>query len=229
MNILTLCLGSYQVKDTTGFDADNFDRQLLYAVALSRLCEIAPSGTDIVVVENTTADIAALHQPLQAALKNSRITDVLFSQNNALGARNKGAGEYGMCQHALEKRKDLFEQADWVIYYTHRHTMPFPLVFNYIEKYQDFDAVVSRADYLQPSGGFLKAGQNIFDDVIFAMKKPVFLKYIESMNPELLVRKNIGSEQNLYNFLSEDRYHIRQVEHWGIFRYDYQQFQMQVI
>ena len=60
-------------------------------------------------------------------------------------------------------------------------------------------------------------------------KKEVFLKYIESMNPELLVKKKMGSEQNLFNFLTEGNYNFRQVEHWGVFRYDYYQYQMQVI
>jgi hypothetical protein len=230
MKILFLALGSYKVKDTTGHDADNFDRQLLYAISLTRLSGlVANHDAEILVVDNTVSSAQSLHPPLQKALSLPKIAATLFSQDNALGHKNKGAGEYGMCRFALEKRRDLFEQADWVVYYTIRHTMPFPLIFEHLKKYPDYDAIVSSAEYFFPDGTMSVPGSEIFDDLIFAMKKQVFIKYIDSMDPELLVKKRLGSEQNLYQFLAGGSFNYKQVERFGVFRYDYVSNQMQVV
>lgn len=170
MNSLFLCLGSYKITDTTGNDADCFDRQLLYSVALTRLCELSGANNQIIVLDNTVASQKELHPHLQQALVLPEISDVLLLNNNSIGSKNKGAGEYEMCKFAFLKRPDLFAKADWVIYYTHRHTMPFPLVFEYLEKFQDFDAIVSSAEYLYPDGTRSVPGDGLFDDLIFAMK-----------------------------------------------------------
>lgn len=228
MKILFLCLGSYKVKDITGADGNNFDRQLLYAISLTRLCQVAPAGTKILVAENTAVSIKDLHPHLQTALRLPQITDVLFSQDN-LGVKNKGAGEYGLCRFALENRRDLFEQAEWIVYYTHRHIMSFPLIFKYLEKYQNYEVIVSNAPFLYPDRKQNVPDAGVFHDLIFAMQKETFLKYLETMNPELMVRKHLGSEQNLYRFITDQKVKFRQVEHFGVFRYDYQANLMNVL
>ena len=169
-----------------------------------------------------------MHPHLQTALRLPQITDALFSQDN-LGVKNKGAGEYGLCRFAFENKRDLFEQAEWIVYYTHRHTMPFPKVFEYIEKYQNFDAIVSNAVYLYPDGSGSVPASGVYDDLIFAMKRPVFLRYIETMNPEVMVKNKIGSEQNLYQFLTSRNIKYKQVERFGVFRYNYFVNRMEVV
>jgi hypothetical protein len=228
MKTLFLALGSYKVPDTTGFDADNFDRQLLYTIALTNLCGMVNKDTEIVVVENTVGSISELHPPLQQALRLPQITDVLFSRDN-LGANNKGAGEYGLCKYASQKRADLFAQAEWVVYYTHRHTMPFGLMFDYLEKYGSFDALVARAPYFFLDGSMSPAEPGQFDDVIFAMKKDVFLKYVDNMDPAKLTKAKMSSEENLYRFLTQGKYNFKQVERFGVCRYNYFNYQTEII
>jgi hypothetical protein len=229
MKALFLCLGTYKTKDTTGSDSDNSERQLLYAIALSNLSKLVTKDMGILVVENSVASVSELHPPLQEALKLPQVTDVLFSQDNAWGSKNKGAGEYGLCKFAFEKKPELFEQADWIIYYTHRHTMPFPKVFEYLEKYQSYDAVVAAAEYLYPDGSASVPGTDLFDDLIFAMKRETFVKYLETMDPEVMVKKHIGSEQNLYQFLTSQNINYKQVERFGVFRYNYVANRMEVV
>ena len=229
MKTLFLCLGSYKVKDTTGNDPECFDRQLLYSIALRRLCQLVDSSTSILVMDNTVNSVSELHPHLQNALGKPQITEVLLQSNNVLGAKNKGAGEYEMCKFAFAKRQDLFVEADWVVYYTHRHTMPFPKIFEYLESYKSYDAIVSNAVYKFPDGKHSFPSQGVFDDLIFAMKRETFSKYIETMNPELMVKKRIGSEQNLYQFLTTQNINYKQVERFGVFRYNYVANRMEVV
>lgn len=220
MKTLFLCLGSYIVKDTTGSDADNFDRQFLYALALTRLSQIAPAGTSILVAENTASSIEQLHPHLQTALRLPQITEVLFSQNNQ-GQKNKGAGEYGMCLDAFEKKRELFEQADWIVYYTHRHVLSFPQIFSHLERYSAYDAIVSNAPFLYPDRPQNVPDEGVFHDVIFAMKRPVFERYLKTMDPEVLTKKRMSSEKNLYDFLVNEKINYKRVESFGLLRYDY--------
>ncbi len=229
MKILILGLGSYRVKDTTGVDPDNFDRQLLYAISIKRLCQIIPAGTDILIMDNTMSGVDELSGPLKNALSLPEITQVLLQPENQLGEKNKGAGEYGMCRRAYEKGKKLFDAADWVIYYTHRHPIAFPLVFEYIKKYSSYEAIVSNASYIFPDGSESKTFSGVFDDLIFAMKRDVFIKYLDSMNPELLVKNKLSSEQNLFSFLTTRGVNYKQVEHFGVFRYNYFTSRMEVV
>ena len=180
------------------------------------------------MVENTSKTISDLHAPLQEALKLPQVTDVLFTADN-LGAKNKGAGEYGMCQYASQKRADLFAAADWVVYYTHRHTLPFDLMFRYLDKYSQADALVARAPYFYLDGSMSPAETGQFDDVIFAMKKDVFLKYVDNMDPAKLTKANMSSEENLYRFLTQGQYNFKQVERFGVCRYNYFNYQTEVI
>lgn len=228
MKTLFLCLGSYKVPDITGYDADNFDRQLLYSIALTNLCALANKDTNIVVVENTAGSISELHAPLQQALRLPQITDVLFTRSNQ-GTKNKGAGEYGLCKYACQKRADLFATADWVVYYTHRHTMPFGLMFDYLQKYSSADALVARAPYFYLDGSMSPAEPGQFDDVIFAMKKDVFLKFVETMDPDSLTKQKMSSEENLFRFLTQGKYNYKQVERFGVCRYNYFNYQTEVI
>jgi hypothetical protein len=228
MNSLFLCLGSYKVKDITGNDPDCFDRQLLYSIALTKLCASIVPQTDILVMDNTVSSVSELHPHLQQALALPQITGVVFTRDN-LGTINKGAGEYGMCKFAFLKRPDLFAKAEWVIYYTHRHTLSFPKVFGYLDKYQNYDAIVSSARYLYPDGSCSRPSAVQFDDLIFAMKRNVFIKYLDAMEPETMVKKQIGSEQNLYQFLAGSNINYKQVERFGVFRYNYIANRMEVV
>lgn len=96
-----------------------------------------------------------------------------------------------------------------------------PLVFEYIERYgADYDAIVSSASYLYSDGTTSTPSDHVFDDTLFAMKREVFLKYIESMNPEKLTEEFVSSEENLRNFIESNNISYKQVHHFGLFRYN---------
>ena len=49
------------------------------------------------------------------------------------------------------------------------------------------------------------------------------------MDPEVMVKKRIGSEQNLYQFLTAQKINYKQVERFGVFRYNYVANRMEVV
>lgn len=96
-----------------------------------------------------------------------------------------------------------------------------PLIFEYIEKYgSENDAIVSSAGYLYADGTTSTPSDQVFDDVIFAMKRDTFLGYIQSMNPEKITQEYISSEENLRNYIESNVISHKQVQHWGLFRYN---------
>jgi hypothetical protein len=226
---LVVGLGSYKVKDTTGSDPTNIDRQTVYAIALNRLLKAMPKGTDVVIAENTIGSLADVTPVLQEELRRKEVIRHVFVQNNTLGAQNKGAGEYVMCRAVADQLGRDLEKYEWVIYFTSRYPMPFPLVFDYIAKHPQADAIMGNVSYLFSDGRTVPSAPGNFNDIIFAMRREHFLAYVESMNPELLAKQHMNSETNLFNFVHDRKLKFHEVHRWGTLRYDYKEFQMQVI
>jgi hypothetical protein len=226
---IVFCFASYKIEDKTGSDPTNIDRQTLYAIALDRLIEVAPRGTGIIVGDNTVSDERQLQPVLQEQLRRPEILRKVFIANNVLGAKNKGAGEHLTCLAMMRAAAEILPQYDWVIYFTSRYPMQFPLVFKYIDEYQDKDAIVANAVYLCPDGSSIPPAPGNYNDVIFAMRRETFKKYAKIMDPRDLFARGMNSETRLYKFVHENKLNYAEVEHWGVFRYDYGRFEMQFI
>ncbi len=229
MNLLILGLGSWKVKDSTGSDSTNIDRQTLYAIAWQRMFEVMPRGTKVIVAENTVSSLNEVHPVLARQINREEVSKLVLIKDNSLGSQNKGAGEYMMCKESTRQGAELFEQAEWTIYFTSRYPMSFPYIFDYILRHQEKDAIVANATYLYSSGKEIMGGPENFNDVIFAMKKEWFIRYVESMDPEKLTADKMNSEHHLFNFIHKNKLNYQEVSRWGLFRYDYKEFEMQII
>jgi hypothetical protein len=227
--ILFICLAAYNAPNVGGYDPKSLQRQEVYAVSLNRLLSLATASTELIVVENTVSAITELSESLQAQLKHPMIKDVLFVNNNELGVKNKGAGEYVMCQAVAAKHREYIGSFDWVVYFTSRHIISFPLVFEYAEKFRDKQAIVSGATYLYADNRTIQPAGNQFDDVIFAMKPEIFLAYVKSMDPERLTAERMNSEANLYNYLHDQSVDFQKIGHWGLLRYNYASHKSEII
>ncbi len=227
--ILFICLAAYKVPNIGGHDPEAMHRQEVYAIALDRLLKLATPSTSLIVVDNTVSDVSELSPSLAKQFANEKIKDVVLVNNNVLGAKNKGAGEYVMCQAVLGKHSEFVKQFDWVVYYTSRYPFSYPLVFEYLEKFKDKEAIVSNADYLYADGESIASAPGNFNDVVFAMKTGTFLKFVDSMDPEHLAKLKMNSETNLFNYLHENKIDFEEVYHWGILRYNYASHKAEVI
>jgi hypothetical protein len=226
---LFVCLASYKVHDRTGSDPTNIDRQTVYAIAMDQLIRTMPAGTGVILAENTVGGLPELVPALQEQLIRPEIQKKIFLNDNTLGAKNFGAGEYVMCKRVLDDCADLVNRYDWIVYFTSRYIMPYPLIFHYLEKYAHKQAVVANATYLCSDNGVVQSAPGNYNDMIFAMKREVFVRYVESMNPEKLAKEKMNSETHLYNFIHDNQVDYQEVYRWGTLRYDYHKFQMQII
>ena len=159
-----------------------------------------------------------------------RIKDVIYINDNSLGSKNKGAGEYMMCRAAIEKHKDTLKDYDWIVYYTLRQIIVQP---NTLEAIYEIEKSVDKKDNVIIGGldGFTRAGSKTiavkenYCDMIFAMKPETFVRYIDSMSPEELVAKKMSSENNLYDFVEKEVTDHKAPpcirKRLGVLRYDY--------
>lgn len=227
--ILFICLAAYKVPSLTDADLLGVDRQTLYAIALHRLFNVMTPQTELIVVDNTVSQIKDLEAPLREQLVHSRIKDVILIHNNEYGFSNKGAGEYRMCEAVIKKHEPYIREFDWVVYYTSRYPISFPLVFEYMEKYPHVDAIVANATYLFSDGSVVPSAPGNFNDIIFTMKPSYFLNYVQSMSPDELFKKQMNSESNLYNFIIENNLNFKEVQRWGVLRYNYSAHRTELI
>ena len=219
--ICFVCLASYFAPNIGGFDPESIHRQESYAVALSQLLDIAPAGVELLIVDNTVGSSEELSDSLRAQFSAEMIKDVMFINNNKLGSKNKGAGEYVMCREIIKKHEAYLRDFDWVVYYTSRHIVAFPVIFEHLKRYSDKQAIVSSAEYIFANGSRSVPDEKGYDDVIFAMKPALFMDYATSLEPEKLVTLHMSSESNLYNFVHDNKLDFQKVHRWGLVRYDY--------
>ncbi len=229
MKICLIGLASYCPDNIEDNDPGSLHRQELYAIALNQLLKISPNEIEIFLVDNTVKDQSYLSNSLQVQFSDKRIRDVMFTQNNQLGAKNKGAGENIMCRAVLNKYKNHISQFDWVVYYTSRHIMSFPLIFDYLKRHKKKEAIVSCADYINTDDTNTIGSSGSYDDVIFAMKPHCFYEYIYSVDPSDLTKHQTSSEACLYNFISVNGIDFQRVYRWGLLRYDWSQNKSQII
>jgi hypothetical protein len=236
--IAFVCLGSYHIASWT--KEQNFARQSAYSIALTQalfLAELEETKKkniecDFFIAENTVSSPVQIIEELREQFAHPRIHDVLYLNNNNVGSKSKGAGEYMMCDAVIKKHKATLETYDWIIYYTLRQTIVAPIL---LQKITDIEAgltpshntnvIVANPEYIYSNGKKVKSAPGNYCDMILAMKPKQFFDYITSMSPEELIHKKMSSETNLYNFVKEGEKRgeivTMELERLGVMRYDY--------
>jgi hypothetical protein len=231
-----VCLGSYNVRSWS--KENNFARQSLYSIALEQMLSLAELketkekelDLHFYMVENTVSNQAEeVIEEFREQFINKRIRDVQYINNNSLGSQNKGAGEYTMCRAVIEKHREELLTYDWVVYYTLRQIVVSPLVLQSISEIRmnelNSSIIVGSPSSLYQDNKEVFPPTKNYCDMIFAMKPPLFIEYINSMSPEELIAKKMSSEANLYDFVNKekakDRLLVTERKRLGVLRYDY--------
>jgi hypothetical protein len=232
-----VCLGAYNISSWNNYQ--NFDRQSVYSIALHEALRLADNKglkerdllLDLFIVDNTIINEGEIIPEFRSQLKHERIKDVLFINNNDLGSKNKGAGEYLMCCAVIEKHKETLSSYDWVIYYTLRQIIVSPLVLTTILDVEnstppkETNIIAGNPEYLYLNSKKALSAPGHFCDMIFAMRPTQFFKYIESMSPEELVKKKMSSERNLFEFVeslkSTGEGKLVELPRLGVMRHNY--------
>jgi hypothetical protein len=196
----------------------------LYAIALWNLIQNISADTYICIVENTTSEDKIENDKLKILLANPKITYKIFLNQNNLGSKNKGAGELQMCQAVLSSLGEKLNQYNWIIYYTSRHIM---FDTEEIEKQTRCDNVsilISNPSYILSNKNILPVASGNYNDMLFAMRTPLFVEYCSNIDPEKLVREKMNSERYLFLFIEEkikQKISIADLEEIPLIRYDY--------
>jgi hypothetical protein len=208
-----ICLGAYHIAAWN--KEQNFDRQSVYSIALNQALSIAehPATKEkeldlsLYIMENTVSNPEEqVIKELRDQFTHPRIKDVMYINDNSLGAKNKGAGEYMMCRAVIEKHKEELKNYDWIVYYTLRQIIVQANTLQAIHEIEmsadkKENVIIGGLDSFDKTGRKTIAVKENYCDMIFAMKPTQFFDYIDSMSPEELTKKKMNSEKNLYFFV----------------------------
>lgn len=197
-------------------------RENEYFLCIARILDVIPlERFDVVVVDNTVKDTEELKSSDLRKLLNGdeRISDIFFVPEN-IGEVNKGQGELLMLKAVL----DEIEPGKYknISYITARRIYTNPYVFEKTDAMTK-EALLSNPDFYYLSGKTEKTHPELFNDMFFSMSDSLMRRYAEySMGRvEHNLRFNLGSEQNLFLFVKENKIEYEWLKWLGVVRNDW--------
>lgn len=192
-------------------------REKEYLVSLQQFKRIIPKSFDVYICENTVDDLDTYkNSELKKLLKDSKL--ILVGKDNNVGTKNKGMGELVQLKFAL----DAIDTSPYenISYVTARRFYTCPYVFERTELMSK-PALLSNPDFVFFDGRVLESYKhNCFNDMFFSMKTQIMKEYAEySVNRmQYNISNSIGSEYNLYNFVSDNKLDYEWLDWLGIVR-----------
>ena len=195
-------------------------RENEYLICLKQLIKILPESFDLLVCDNTIDDPDQIKsEELRELLSETEMCTTGSGGN--IGTTNKGMGELLMLKTALDETDlDNYEN---ISYITARRMFTCPYVFERTENLKK-QALLSNPDFSFLNGSYLENPKDgLYNDMFFSMKTSVMndganyaMKYIEE-NTTLA----LGSEQLLYNFITENDHDFEWLDWLGMIRNDW--------
>ena len=196
-------------------------REKEYLISLKQLKRVLPESFDLLICENTIYDVEEIkNKELSEFLSESEMC-AMGSDGN-IGTKNKGLGEFAMLKSALDQTDiDKYENISYV---TARRIFTCPYVFEKTENLEK-KALLSNPDFLYLGGEFTESYKgNLFNDMFFSMKSDLMLKYADYSISRVdhLSKNHIGSEYNLYDFITENNIDYEWLKWLGMVRNDWE-------
>ena len=196
-------------------------REKEYLISLKQLKRVLPESFDLLICENTINDVEEIkNKELSEFLSESEMC-AMGSDGN-IGTKNKGLGEFAMLKSALDQTDiDKYENISYV---TARRIFTCPYVFEKTENLEK-KALLSNPDFLYLGGEFTESYKgNLFNDMFFSMKSDLMLKYADYSISRVdhLSKNHIGSEYNLYDFITENNIDYEWLKWLGKVRNDWE-------
>ena len=173
------------------------------------------------ICENTINDISEIKNTGLSELLSVSEMCALGSEGN-IGTKNKGLGEFAMLKAALDETD--IDKYDNISYITARRIFTCPYVFEKTEQLQK-KALLSNPDFLYLGGKFSESYKgNLFNDMFFSMKSDTIVEYADYSMSRIdhLSENHIGSEYNLYDFITENNIDYDWLEWLGMVRNDWE-------
>jgi hypothetical protein len=224
MKQLIFCSASFHISSQPVIQRENE-----YLHCIIQLLRVIPKNYDVVICDNTISKITDIQLiELRNILCQSNIMFLILNRN--IGVQNIGMGE--LDELIFTSQNIDFKLYDKIVYFTLRKFVTNPWIFEKVNNLQK-KILVSNPPFLalniynnvKDTYNFSYSDPtiNLYNDMFFAMSSDLMLKYIEySINQMIINIKNkIGSEQNLYNFINNNKYEYEWLEYLGLIRIDY--------
>ena len=188
---------------------------------MKQLERVLPKSFDFLVCENTIDDPAEIkNEELREYLSNTEMC-ATGSESN-IGTSNKGMGELLQLKTALDQTDiDKYEN---ICYVTARRFYTCPYVFERTETLKK-KALLSNPDFIFLDGRVLESYKGpLYNDMFFSMKRKFMVEYAEHSMKELdnNLSNHIGSEQNLYNYITNNNVDYEMLDFLGLIRNDWE-------
>jgi len=199
-------------------------RELEYLMCLRHLLRVIPLDRfDVYVAENTVKHVDNIRS---AELRDLLVSDpnlkeIFLFEENYGEKGNKGMGELQMLKGVMDSLEpDQFKNVSYV---TARRIFANPYVFERTDSMK-FDALVSNPDLMYVTGKYSPANtEKLFNDMFFSMTQKAMKEYADfSMeNIQYNLKNVVGSEQNLYRFVTEKNLKYEFLKWLGVIRNDW--------
>lgn len=214
---LIFCSASFHIQNCI-----NDSRETEYLFCLKQLLRFIPDNFEIVVCDNTISQISDINNKELKELLNNKTKFLILNRN--IGNKNIGMGELDELIFVSENIN--FKDYDKIVYFTLRKIVTNPWLFekvNSIEK----EAIISNPPIL-----FLRNNYNfeyspptndLYNDMFFSLKSELMINYVNfsRQNIDFCLKNNIGSEQNLFQFITKNNIIFEKLECLGLIRIDY--------
>ena len=212
-----LALGFTSLRPASLTENVSDAREDEYLICLKQLKRVLPKSFDFIICENTIDD------PQQ--IKNVELRDFLAGEEviatgseSNIGKSNKGMGELLQLKTALDETDiDKYEN---ICYVTARRFYTCPYVFERTESLKK-QALLSNPDFVFLDGRVLESYKGpLYNDMFFSMKTKSMVEYAQYSMDQLNTNlsNQIGSEYNLYNFVTKNNIDYEWVDWLGIIR-----------
>jgi hypothetical protein len=213
MKNLLLSFSSFLVDS----DPSN-EREKEYAVCYEQLLRVTPSGFNIVFVDNT---IKSKEDIQSERLKKTIGHHETIFYNDNLGESNKGLGELDM----LIKASDTLNFKDYktISYLTGRRIVTCSYIFERVNSLEK-EALISNPPLINVMNGKVHpTNSTCYNDMFFSMKPNTMIKYC-NFSKKIIKNSHTkeGSEQNLYNFINQNKIPFEWMEYLGFIRNDWE-------
>ena len=188
-----------------------------YLICLKQLKRVLPKSFDFIICENTIDDPQQIKNVELRDFLNGEEVVATGSESN-IGTSNKGMGELLQLKTALDETDiDKYEN---ICYVTARRFYTCPYVFERTESLKK-QALLSNPDFVFLDGRVLESYKGpLYNDMFFSMKTKSMVQYaqysMDQLNTNLA--NQIGSEYNLYNFVTKNNIDYEWVNWLGIIR-----------
>lgn len=196
------------------------ERENDYLFCLTQLYKVVPKNFDIYIVDNSLINSDSL---FSKDLKSFIDKKNVFYTREPKSKKIKNIGVQELKQLFYLHQNIDFNSYSKVCYLTARRFITNPYVFERTENLNK-DALLSNPDFTYLDGEIVPSEKiGMFNDMFFAMKLETIVKYIEFSKKQIdyMDKNMVSSENNLYNFISEENVEYEYLDFLGFLRYDY--------